>query len=944
MPENLSTIHESISNARDLRENPDVKDAMATYTSPLALSRHAELREPDDRLYFQSLLLSNMIRPDVPVGDVRRDDLEPGNPLGLPVPETDDQHMLELLGKELNRVLTDAEKSRLSSDTSDRSLGAAYAKKVREVRAKWAAGEKIADLHPSIADVAVAQYRDCKKIVNTELEKARIGAPGSGLEGGAGRNTLTRDEYLRLLTMAWNGDAAVVTDIIAKSNSKVGALRTALEREDIVATTERVQTMSADLSLEEMGSGEALRRFGVELGPVARRDYIELRRSKVDFKSADVWLREPTEAHAFLKDRLPPTDGNKRFLAALERYNATDWKQPGPSQLNDLGGVSPDDTKATLQLVVTNLLSSENVLRNTSAGLQEMKLAKGPGVELEKQVGDIFEYMTNVREHPAGSLALWAGLALVGYNAWQAIAKGNSPFRRLLAGGLIFAAGYGLYQKQRTGKAYWDDMLESINAWRKKDLEKPEEEQTLPNIWAEKLDREARFYDGLGYNFDRRHTKATLSLIEKQPIGKVVDWYDKMETWNQTQDPQTMPDLPFDFASRERALFGKAKRSDISKFMYRTMRSFFADRGKMVRQEHLGFILPAGVEKRDDAGLGAAYVRERYVNKRYFTRLIETTFKQMNIELDGSVTTVRMLEPGAINMNDPAAVNAGLDRVVEKRPDFRAVIDMARVAYLAETKPIKTADWQMWHVFMTETDVETWGRKGRDGAAPASWITQGVDYGKRLVGDAKARYDEAARGAFPDVPATPAFPDVPAAAVEPFPDVPATPEPIPAPTDTVPPTPAPSDPIPAPTDMDLPEPAPVDDPTPAPTGGPTAAPTGSPNPAPAGSPTPAPTGGPTPAPTLSDPPNPAPSEQPTPAPVPAPVPAPEIADPVPAASEPTPAPADVVPPTPAPLPAPTPAPVDGAPRPAPTDTSRPSTGGFDLRSDAPPTNGRSPER
>ena len=106
MVEHLSTIHESLQQARDLRENKDIRDAVSPFVSPLSLVRNPELTDPKDRLYFQSLLLSNVVPGDKPVKDVRKTDLRPWDPLNFGLPETSTRRRSVFTKKPMSRSVS----------------------------------------------------------------------------------------------------------------------------------------------------------------------------------------------------------------------------------------------------------------------------------------------------------------------------------------------------------------------------------------------------------------------------------------------------------------------------------------------------------------------------------------------------------------------------------------------------------------------------------------------------------------------------------------------------------------------------------------------------------------------------------------------------------------------------------------------------------------------
>lgn len=729
--------HETLASFETMHKNEDLIRARAQFDNKDTRAEYPEIGGDNvlDRAYFQALLLDSAITADDKgYEDLKREDLNVADPFRLAeLPSDLDRGRwlvanmpLDLL-RSMDEQLKDVTDKKDITDAEQlERLGQEYMDRVTRADLRWEKKGEFAD--PVLRRIPLERYRSIRLEVDAVLEKNGVRVPHTESDlSTMGDTNLTRREYLTLITLVWKG-AVRVDEVKAAAASGIGAVRGVITDKSAVA--EGAQKRFVDLSLEELGPNETLSGLNIVITPDMRRAYVRAATGRdpdygVPVQTADglavlpeqvitlapdqtaaTWERYPERALPFLSAYMgAPGSGNEDFLKSLEYHfvlSPAEREGMAPPPLDER------DTRATLRLVSQSLIESEKVMQDTARQKMDLRNALSTAEKVEKTFGNVWEYMKDVRSHPIGSALMWGTAIGAGVMLWKFAKSEHRNFTKWLLGAGVVGAAVGLYQQNTTGRAWWEALGDKMDDWMGREKSKEPGERTLPNYWTERLDRTT----------DRE--RAILSVLGDQELGPVIDWYGQMREWEKRGGEGTAPVPPFRIDGKMRRYFGANTPSkERNKMMYDTLTAFFEDRGRAVKKEIQHY--PTDMPIEDDAALGYAYVKDRYLEQTFFQSAMRGTVVIGNITINGR-TIVEW---------DPE--NPELKRIREQSPTIFAELQMIRQDYVQEMRRRPSENWDMNTIFFLEANPEVLRRMGREGTEAATVLDRLASGVKSMV-------------------------------------------------------------------------------------------------------------------------------------------------------------------------------------------------------------------
>lgn len=717
--------YETYTSTDAMNKNESIKEMRLQFDNLYTRAEYPEMNGDNvlDRAYFQAMLLDSAIADGKEYKEIKREDLNVADPLGLMAMASDLDRgrwltanlPLDLL-KSLDDTLEEiTDKKDITEASQLERLGQIYRDKVILSSEEWIKKGAISD--PVVRRVPLERYRVISNDVDKVLEDNGIRVPHIESDlSTMGDTNLTRREYLTLLSLVWKG-SVTVEEIAAASASGTAAIRTLLGvNESVVAG---VQRRFVDISLEELGPSEMLSGLNVEITPDLRRSYVRAATGKdPDFarvvpgsdaekmmpervvtlaadQTAGTWNRYPERAYPFLATYMgAPGSSNPDFLRSLEYYFVlTPEQRMGmePPPLDE------KDTRAVLNLVSQSLVEAETVMRESSNQKTELRNALSFAEKAENTFGNVWEYMKDVRSHPVGSAMMWGVAIVAGMKLWK-FAKGeHKNFTQWVMGAGLVGAAVGLYQQHSGGNAWWESLGEKMNDWMGREKSKEAGEGTLANYWTDRLDRKS----------DRE--RVTMTILGDQKIGSVLDWYGQMSQWKAGGSEGVPPVSQIRADAKLRRYFGSnttSRERDV--MIYDTLNAFFEDRGRAIEKEIPDYnsTIPRG----DHAALGYAYIKDRYLEQVFFKSTVDGMIVIGDIKIEGRTITEW----------DPE--NPELKRIEKTRPDVFLKLKEIHKGYLEEVRHRRTGEWDMNSIFLLEANPEILRRMGREGTEAAGML------------------------------------------------------------------------------------------------------------------------------------------------------------------------------------------------------------------------------
>jgi hypothetical protein len=792
LQEDLSNAHNTMVAGREIMANTALNGILEKYANVIRTDRRFEsIAKPQDRSYFFALAINDVLPKDAANGrpkysEKKKDEMRPFQPLVFNKYKDLNDDQLEQKLKTENTKLYNAlyggplsvaiayrnaadmaeQNYRTTGQLPDDDLAVSLVQMPTNLRADmeaafrnrpstyssttvarfyleemnnaqnrfWVRGE-IQDDDLKYLTTQVERYQAARDTLNSMLDKAGMRIPGvdSGKTFIRGNN-LTRDEYLGLLRLVWNGDEVAVQKAI---DEKLVGARKILEQNK--EENKRTLMVYTDISFERVGPSETLQRYGIDVGPVVIRDYLRQRyqgskqpggvqpglpggaAAMNPGESAGSWKLMPDgpkKALRFLNNRLAggkegddmTNHPNAKFLNALRWYTENDWKEPvTDADKLAAGNMSGADVQSILGLVVEELVESEKQQDLTSNNLEDLRTRVDYVKGIENEVPKLWEYMKDFREHPVGSAILWVGAIMAVRGAWKFMTADRSAFSKIFWGGLAGAIGYGLYKKNQTGEAWWDGAFKSAKEIITKEKALPPDKRILPNYWADRLDKQRILMSPAGSpstapELTPKKTAECFALLSEQPADKVIKWYSEMNALSPQDRVRRGIQMPFNI-SGYRHLFGEMPQKEIGNMFYMTLHRFFEDRGRVAKRE-LPPEMRDGIIKDglDDAGAGLAYIEERYVKRQYFALIGLSILRKIDVTFNKEKTVALL---SSWSPDDPV-----LKKIKAENPDLYAVLDSLRSIVWSESKEQASAQWEMHYIFQFEANTEELRRSG----------------------------------------------------------------------------------------------------------------------------------------------------------------------------------------------------------------------------------------
>jgi hypothetical protein len=667
--EDLSNISETIEASEHLRENADLMTALEIYDNPIVIRRYEEILSSasEERPYLVTLLLDGIIDdsatdtgPDgaIDYRDIERGDINPADPFNIisRFEGLSSAAKEEAVGKLLNSSVPVQVLREIAGPSSNSALGKEYIRLVNLANDSWESGNTI-NPNNILINVSLSYYQHTQQQIAEQMGEIGVRKPNLTLDYLGDRadpssvegRTLSREEYLLYMKRSLDGDPDIDT-------SNIPSLKGSLQSGDEDARTTEIFT---DQSLEKFGPTVTLDRFGISLGPQLSQMYVATQRAQVDMEvaSASQWLYDPSLSFEFLSENLPTSfnSSNKTFLDSLEYYFV--FSEEDRSNMTPDPLMPEEDVRAALTLIVQSLLNVEGVMTETIRQRTDLQNEVSVFQTMEDFMRDSVDYLKDYQSHPLGS----AMVGLAGIYAARIIFRNLFKSEaRLWTLGALGVTAFTIMQKHRSGSSwagqgfdFFDDMI------RGDQLEDPEN-RTLPNYWLRELENTTwtpNFYDDL--NGTKELT--CLSIVGEMPITGVLDWYQDWCTWRMNPSQVAMPDIPEQYR-RYRDRFGNStSRDQIGNYMYLTLHKFFVHRGTDVKDAGLVYDIPEGMS--GEEGLGVAYIRDKYLEHREYTRLVS----EPGVTFDINMTTLEL------NLKDSEGSPISIDELERDYPNYYAV-------------------------------------------------------------------------------------------------------------------------------------------------------------------------------------------------------------------------------------------------------------------------------
>lgn len=702
-------------NRGKIESNKDIQSALSLVDNPSIRRQFPEVsaQKPQDRSYFQALYLNSILPADRKgYESVKRDQINVADPFNM-LQMSDAQRGQWVIDNLPQDVVAKID----SGNTDPQRLGEVLGFRIQNAVNEWNQIGAIND--DFLKALPLIRYRFIRENLDSVLKSQGIRIPENEIAMGQPNTGLNRAEYLSVLGAVWKGD--LTFDQINKSATQgVDDVRALIG--GFTGVYDDIQRTYVDLSLEEMGPSESLNALNLIVTPDLRSAYLlSVRGMNPSFptltdpekaameptvilkpdETASTWPLHPERAFRFLSAYgVVPGSRNQEFLRSLEYHFLAD-----DSRKQEMGDppMSEADTRATLNLVSQSLVESERVVDNTSRQRLELANSKNFGANIEETMGNVWEYMKDVRSHPVGSAALWIGGILAVRAAYKFMTSNEKSWWRTglkaLGLGAIIGGGIGLYQQNRTGHAWWEDVGNKINEWTGRERMREPEEQTLPNYWAKQL------------SLNDERGRVMLGILGENPSGPVLDWYGNMEVWKKNGSVRSeRPKMPIRVSPKLKQFFGKENEAQRSDAFYELLRKFMVDRGRAVRRELPEYT--SGTPMNDDESLGYAYMRDRYMEQVFFQSAVNGIIKIGEITVEGS--TITQWDP-----NSPE-----LQELKEKNPSVYATIVSIREGYERETRERQGGNWDMDTIFLMEANPEILRRMNADGNQAATFLDE----------------------------------------------------------------------------------------------------------------------------------------------------------------------------------------------------------------------------
>lgn len=698
-----------------IESNPEIRSALSMVDNPSVRRQFPEVsaQKPQDRSYFQALYLNSILPSDRNgYESVKRDQINVADPFNM-LAMSDAQRgqwAIDNLPKDVVAKID-------AGNADPQRLGEVLGFRLQNAASEWNQTGTMND--ELLKTLPLIRYRYIRENVDSIFKTHGIRVPENEMLMGQPNAGLNRAEYLSVLTSVWQGD---ITPDQLSASAMQGIDDVRLLVGGFSDKYKSVQRTYVDLSLEEMGPSESLDALNVIVTPDLRSAYLRsVRGMNPNFpmqtdpekaameptvilkpdETAATWPMHPDRAFRFLSAYgVVPGSRNQEFLRSLEYHFLAD-----DTRKQEMGDppMSEADTRATLNLVSQSLVESERVVDGTSRQRLELANSKNFGANIEETMGNVWEYMKDVRSHPVGSAALWIGGILAVRAAYKFItSKEKSWWRtglKALGLGAIIGGGIGLYQQNRTGHAWWEDVGNKINEWTGRERMRDPNEQTLPNYWAKQL------------SLTDERGRAMLSIVGDNPSGPVLDWYGNMEVWKKNGSVRSeRPQMPMRVSPKMKQYFGGENEAQRSDAFYELLRKFMIDRGRAVRKELPEYT--SGTPMNDDESLGYAYMRDRYMEQVFFQSAVNGIIKIGEITVEGS--TITQWDP-----NSPE-----LQELKEKNPQVYATIVSIREGYERETRERQGGNWDMDTIFLMEANPEILRRMNADGNQAATFLDE----------------------------------------------------------------------------------------------------------------------------------------------------------------------------------------------------------------------------
>lgn len=722
-PNTPDGAHEAMTSLAEMKKNNDLMNARALFDNP-SMRKDYEFIEGEknlDRAIFQALLLSNAL-PSGAYRDIKRTEMKFYDPFGLEGKSNID--IGRMLTRSMTREFLEQIDPSLTTPPDEERLGLLYKDAIIRAKTEWDRDGTITE--DVVIRAPLERYKVLRNTLDGALEKEGIRIPGTeSVSAVLGNSTLTRREYVALFSMVWNDVLSVNLVADQARGGGVDALRTLINDPNMNAPAVATVQRYTDVALEELGPNEALEGLGISITPELRNAYINAISGRSNLlpppppprgrgrkgrryaaavpgkppdiltteEGASTWERFPERAYPFLSKNLAQTPNNIAFLDSLKYHFVMSPPEKGALPPPAL---SIEDTRATLVAISQSLVESESVIYNTQNERTDLKEKLSLTDTVQKKLGEAWDIMKDFKNDPLRSGTLWALAAVSAVAAYKFIRGKHKGWVRWLATAGLVGAGIGFFQERTTGTAWWDGLWNKIDEKLSGEKAKDPEQQTLPSYWSKEL----------GVNGTQE--KVILSLLAEHKVGPVLDWYGNMRTWKMNGSRRgEQPKTPFSIDAKLGRYFGSATRDQRSEAIFGVLDKFMANRGERVRTEFPDYA--ATLRQNDDAALGYAYMRERYVEQSYFTQVVENM---------GPVAGVS-LGPLLVNWNNPS-YQPQILAIQRMHPSIYLKLVEIRADYERQVQDKPSAYWDMSTVFLLEADPEILRRMGREGTEAAS--------------------------------------------------------------------------------------------------------------------------------------------------------------------------------------------------------------------------------
>ncbi|MBM3230817.1 hypothetical protein FJZ28_00650 [Candidatus Peregrinibacteria bacterium] len=930
--DSLRRTYERVKANEAMEANTHIQEAVAFFDNDRSRKEFPDLfiGQSPERPYLLTLLTDGLLRdPDAPSGavapnaeysSISRSNINIADPFGIldSYPDGKDvelgKFLRELLTPEiLKQILKDGEKG---GKATNMELGNAYRKLiVGNANLNFKASQKIDN--QIFVQVSLQYYSHVRTEFRLRMQSAGVRPPTGEMEfiedrfvnPGMDEHSMTKQEYALGMHKLLHGVKSTSDKgkIVPAFTGQIGAgpggtdiapYQEIKAFEDDVMMTDRGKRVSrvfGDVSLTRFGPTEALRRFNIEVGETARRNYVDARTGVsrgtdgitmppeyvAPIPSAGEWINNPAIAHDFLKKNIPSTYGSSNwiFLNSLEYWAIL---QPaGKSVVDTMGKLPPEllmpenDLKAMLKLIVQEFTVYEDLMKKSNVQLGTLKKEVPTWQKVEEFVSNGFDYAFNFSDHPVGSIAMGLAFFMSIKALFGVMKKEDGLLTSPLGLGLLWAGAQGIYSKSTNGRAWWDGLFDKYDQIMGNEKIKNPQDRTLANYWERALlpiKGEGNEFDKL----DREKERLTLGLVGQVEVAPMLGWYEQYQQYRD-QSPQQqkegagLPPMPFKYGQYLNIYGQNATKKDVSEYIYLTMKKFFINRGQMAKRGRLQFDLGVTAMSEDE-GIGFGYIREKYLKPaRYYERLMDVAGLRRDIMInpvylqlvsgEKSMTTEPEFIEAFGQVNGPIALqlwNDFKDRISKNDEQKRLYIVLLSRFQQMGSIETPTANYPMNHVFFMEGNPAAMARAASDPGDLSVWesMMNWFNSGAYTPPVAPVAAGSAAPTSAGGAAATPGPTAAPTSG----------PTAAPTPTGSAAPTVAPSA---APTT------GPTAAPTPTGVAAPTVAPTAAPAPSPIAAPAPSSSGDPSNAPKVSPAPAPRPTSTTGPSPDPA-VPAPGV--------------------------------------------------------------------